>query len=99
MYKPLPDSLKIDNSGIAGQGLIATKDIEKGTQLGIGWHMIDHNNIRTPLGGFINHSDTPNCEKYLVGGDNNGVCYLMTLKDIKAGEELTMTYTLYDPSK
>jgi SET domain-containing protein len=48
--------------------------------------------VRTPLGGFYNHSNNPNCEKYLVG-----FCYfLKTVKDIKNGEEITVKYTLYN---
>ena len=34
-YKPLPDNLFIEESLIDGQGLFASKDIPKGTDLGI----------------------------------------------------------------
>ena len=47
--------------------------------------------IRTPLGGFINHSNTPNVIKEKV----EDRYYLYTIKDIKKGEELTLTYTFY----
>ena len=46
---------------------------------------------RTPLGGFLNHSDKPNCQKIEV----DGKYYVQTLEDIKEGEELTLKYTLY----
>jgi SET domain-containing protein len=49
--------------------------------------------IRTPLGGFYNHSDNPNCETYAL--EYLGYRKLRAIKDIKAGEELTAYYTLY----
>ena len=61
--------------------------------------------IRTPLGGFINHSDTPNCIKsrYFMTNTNDIKIKhdytrydLITLKDIEGGEELTVKYTFYD---
>ena len=43
------------------------------------------------LGGFINHSDEPNCIK-IKEGDRYS---LFTLRDIKAEEEITLKYTFY----
>ena len=48
---------------------------------------------KPPLGGFINHSESSNCDIY----NDIGNLYLKTIKDIKKGEELTLTYTLYNP--
>jgi len=101
MYSPLPEQLEIRKSSIHGHGLFAIEFIPKGTVLGIshvahdlfpdGW-------IRTPLGGFYNHSETPNCE--LV--DNNiddgfitGIKFLRAIVDIKKDTELTCTYTIW----
>jgi len=52
--------------------------------------------IRTPLGGFINHSDTPNSYK-VQSHDDSALNYynLYTTRDIEEGEELTLSYTLY----
>ena len=103
MYKPLPDCLTIRKSDIEGLGLFATKDILKNTVLGLTHIFRPHKEIiRTPLGGFYNHSDNPNCETYKnirVGIDlvyeQNGSMYLKTMKNIKSGEEITVKYTLY----
>ena len=49
--------------------------------------------IRTPLGGFVNHSDEPNCMR--VQKDNRW--NLVTIANILPGEELTLCYTMYKP--
>jgi len=54
------------------------------------WFGEDNNLLRTPLGGFINHSDRPNCE---IQGRMTR--HLYTLQDIEAGTELTVKYTMY----
>ena len=92
-YRPLPASLTIKESNIEGLGLFATQDIPSHLVLGISHHKIDDEFVRTPLGGFINHSDDSNCKKLLT---NNDTYYLCTKRLIKAGEELTLTYTMYN---
>ena len=100
MYKPLPKTLTIKDSPIHGQGLYATEHIPNGTDLGIS-HIFavgfKDGYIRTPLGGFVNHSDTPNCFKVKCH-DDSALNYfnLYTTKDIEEGEELTLNYTLYN---
>ena len=98
MYKPLPDSLTIKSSNISGLGLFAAQYIEKATNLGTSHLKMDDTIVRTPLGGFINHSDTPNCVKVellLTDGSHRKKWNLMTIQDIKEGEELTLQYTFY----
>ena len=90
-YRPLPDNLTIKLSQIEGYGIFAKENIDKWTDLGIGWLTHGRELFRTPLGGFINHSDKPNCQKIEV----DGKYYVQTLEDIKEGEELTLKYTLY----
>jgi len=95
-YRPLPYSLTIKDSDIEGLGLFSKEIIKKGKNLGLS-HIKDdehqHGLIRTPLGGFINHSEDPNCELIDIGPN----IYLMTIKDIMPEEELTLKYTRYIP--
>ena len=97
MYRPLPNFLTIKPSTIEGLGLFAAESITKGTMLGI-THIKDKRfedeYIRTPLGGFFNHSENPNCEIL----SEEEFIRLKTIKDIKPGEEITSKYTLYNPN-
>ena len=98
MYRHLPKELTIKKSKIHGQGVFATEKIQIGSELGITHHIIHPDSefecdiVRTPLGGFINHSETPNC--FI---QEQGLIYVLyVIKPIKANEELTVYYTLYD---
>ena len=99
MYKPLPDSLTIKISKVDGLGLFAKEGIGQGTNLGMTHIKIEDTIIRTPLGGFINHSGDANCVKVELRMENEKFNYkkwnLVTLQDIKEGEELTVRYTFY----
>ena len=97
-YKPLPDYLSIGPSDIHGAGIIAKDDIPADIEIGIS-HVYDpnfqHEYIRTPLGGFINHNDEANCE--LIDDDENtDYKKIRTIKKITEGTELTLKYSLYD---
>ena len=93
-YRPLPTSLTIQNSEIDGLGLFAVEDIIEGTYLGETHYKLDEATdwVRTPLGGFINHSETSNSEIGLVRSNVRG---LTAKRDISSGEEITVLYTLY----
>ena len=95
MYKPLPDSLTIKTSKVNGLGLFATEGIAQGTNLGTSHIKINGDIVRTPLGGFVNHSDESNCTKVELKEDKYKRWNLMTLRNIKPGEELTLQYTFY----
>ena len=99
-YTPLPSGLTVADSGIAGQGLFTTRKLVAGTDLGISHYRIDGEYIRTPLGGFINHADEPNCQRTQIrvkpGFDKWN---LMVMEDIEEGGELTLKYKLYAPQK
>ena len=95
MYRPLPKELTIKKSYIEGLGLFATEFLPSNTKLGIS-HIKDKrfedNYIRTPLGGFVNHSDVPNCEFYI----EDDYIMLRTIRNINMGRELTEEYWLYN---
>jgi len=95
-YKPLPDFLTIKDSPIDGQGIFTTEKIKANSLIGVTHHPNERSEdgfIRTPLGGFGNHSDDPNCFKLLM--QESGDWWIGALKDIMAGEEITWCYTLY----
>ena len=99
MYRPLPDGLTIKESALQGLDLFATKDFEADVVLGI-VHIknknFPHGYIRTALGAFYNHDDKPNCKNSSGFWHQLPVKYLVTTRSIKAGEELTAKYTLYN---
>ena len=95
MYKPLPKELTIKESSIDGLGLFANEDILINEEFGISHvkdKLFEDNYIRTPLGGFVNHSNNPNCEFYKDGN----YIKLRTIKSVSKGNELTAKYWLYD---
>jgi SET domain-containing protein len=100
MYKPLPESLTIKPSRIHDLGLFADQDIKEGTNLGISHIKLDDKIIRTPLGGFINHANNPNCTKVELHANGQEPFRkkwnLVVTQDIKKGEELTLRYTFYN---
>ena len=105
MYRPLPDSLTIKPSKVNGLGLFAKETIPQATNLGLTHIKIGERIIRTPLGGFINHANDANCIKVelrMTNENNTQTPFaykkwnLVTIKDIKPGEELTLKYTFYN---
>ena len=130
MYRPLPKDLTIKKSPIEGLGLYATNDIKANVYIGL-THILDerfeNNYLRTPLGGFYNHSDKPNIQRMVtnvlpklqfgdpapntdelsevknIKGSREHLypnvyarfMYLISIKEIKVGEELAANYNLY----
>ena len=99
-YRPLIPEVTIKESKIHGLGLYATEDLKAGIFIGEThiWESNRHDWIRTPLGGFINHSDNPNCfinkNIHYHHGDQRE---LYTIRPIKKDEEITVFYTVgYD---
>ena len=99
MYNPLPDYITIKESSINGLGLFAIEDISANILIGkihVPSEKEENGYFRTPLGGFGNHSDDPNCSKILM---EDGSWWISANQDIMAGEEITWSYTLYKISK
>ena len=134
MYRPLPSEVTIKSSEIEGLGLFACVKIKKNSFIGVTHirdEQFDNKYIRTPLGGFYNHSDNPNImklvsdvlpkqkfgteiyinnklEKIKDGISNRKNMYynlkdkadakymfIISIKDINPGDELTANYDLY----
>ncbi len=91
MYQALPSRLHIKDSPIAGQGIFAKEDIPAGLVLGMSHLVVEEVIYRTPLGGFINHSNNPNCMKWC----EDDKYFIKTLKPIHQGGELFLEYTFY----
>ena len=105
-YRPLPSEARLGFSDIEGIGVFAKEKIERGTNLGMSHVKLGSRIIRTPLGGFLNHSETPNCHKTklrFTNEDDPDLKYsytmwnLVVIEDIKTDEELTVKYEWYKP--
>ena len=99
MYNPLPDYITIKESTIQGLGLFATENIPANILIGkihVPSDKEENGCFRTPLGGFGNHSDAPNCSKILM---EDGSWWITTNQNIMSGEEITWTYSLYKISE
>jgi hypothetical protein len=94
-YQALHSWLRIQDSPVAGQGLFAAEDIPSDFPLGLSHLVVEDVIYRTPLGGFINHSDDPNCEKWKEGDKY----FVKTIKHIHKGDELFLKYTFYEVAK
>ena len=91
-YKPLPEGLTIRDSKVHGLGLFTTKHFPAGTDFGETHVFVVNKNrrdwVRTPLGGFINHSEEPNC--YINTETEDRTLY--SVRPLKANEEVTVFY-------
>jgi SET domain-containing protein len=91
-YKPINPPLRLKKSKIEGLGLFTTRSISQDTNLGLS-HIVRTNLfevVRTPIGGFVNHSENPNITFKNINGND---WYIFTLRDIKRNEELTADYS------
>lgn len=91
-YKPLPWMLTIKQSSIEGIGLFTNKFLDRDVSLGVSHIQMENELVRTPLGGFINHSSTPNCRITNFGRIDKPYSYLVPNENIEEGQELTVDY-------
>ena len=96
MYKALPNWIHVKDSRVAGQGLFAKDDMPEDVYLGISHFVVDEEIMRTPLGGFVNHSNDPNCVKECEEKEWGKIYHMRTIKPIKKDEELFLNYTFYN---
>jgi len=96
MYKALPNWIHVKDSRVAGQGLFAKDDMPEDVYLGISHFVVDEEIMRTPLGGFVNHSNDPNCVKECEEKEWGKIYHMRTIKPIKKDEELFLKYTFYN---
>ena len=100
-WHPLKSCLTIAKSKIEGLGVFATETIPENTDLGMS-HVFNiafpDNYIRTPLGGFINHHEIPNCSAEFRDTDpiigNVKHIRIITRKGLDPGEEITVKYVI-----
>ena len=74
------------DSEIHGKGIFATKDMEKGYEIGYG----SINKTRTYAGRYTNHSLNNNAKFYYFKGNSNII--LIAENHIKKGEEIVVNY-------
>ena len=94
-YKPLPENLYINKSKIEGYGIFANDNLKKDLELGTTHIKVPMiiGLIRTPLGGFINHSEKPNCYLSVIQDWDDYIVYnVFTMKTIKKNEEIVLEY-------
>jgi len=97
-YRPLPPCVQVRKSNNDGNGLFTVEDIPGGSRLGITHLILDSklteevgsDTIRTPLGGFLNHSDTPNGVLITKGS----MRILYTVVPLPKDTEITIYYTI-----
>jgi hypothetical protein len=99
-YSPLPTCCEVKPClRTGGSGLFAKENIPGGSKLGVTHVSVTNQGqmdlvgagvVRTPLGGFLNHSDTPNAVVMPVG---NIARILWSVRPIPAGQEITSYYT------
>ena len=94
-YSPLPNNLKIAESKIDGHGIFAMDNLDKGLDLGSSHIKVPmiYGYVRTPLGGFVNHSENNNCELFIKENWDDYIIFnIITTKKIKKDQEILLNY-------
>ena len=95
-YSPIPPELERLKSDIDGEGIFVTDNFSKLNNI------ITHVVVRslglvsrTPVGGYLNHSENPNCTLIMSDGNYDVEIYcIKLLRDVVKEEELTLDYEI-----
>ena len=94
-YRPLPACLTIKEGSVEGLGLFATEDIEENYDLGTSHIKVPPilGYIRTPIGGFLNHSKKSNTVLMRIQDwDDYKIYNLISTCKINKGQEILVDY-------
>ena len=99
-YRPLPPCLEVRKSSSDGHGLYAIENIPAGSHLGITEldlteqqkKLVQLDCLRTPLGGFVNHSENPNAVIVREPAFFGPLSVMWSVKPIKIKEQVTVFY-------
>tara|TARA_R100000365_G_C2668154_1_gene18452 strand:+ start:58 stop:411 length:354 start_codon:yes stop_codon:yes gene_type:complete len=94
-YRPLPSCVTIKESSIDRLGLFAIEDIEKDYDFGTTHIKVPPilTYIRTPVGGFLNHSKKSNTTIIQLNQwDDYKIFNLISIRKINKGEEILLNY-------
>lgn len=93
-YSPTgPGDIEVKQSAIHGLGVFAKRDLPKNFIVGETHVLVDSDLIRTPIGGFINCSSTPNAELFQYPKLKRVNYYgVRLLNSVLEGDEITIDY-------
>lgn len=91
-YRPLPRTVFISKSQIEGHGIFASDKLYYGDNIGETHFIVNGELKRTPLGGFLNDSNTPNA-MISYSSENKESMQLIITSNIAIGEEITVDYS------
>lgn len=94
-YRPLPSSVTIKESEIDKLGLFAVEDIERDYDFGTTHIKVPPilTYIRTPVGGFLNHSKESNVRLIQLNQwDDYKIFNMVSTRKINKGQEILLDY-------
>ena len=103
-FKPLPTYIELMDIPNQGKGLVTTKQLQMNDVIGVSHYTVKDSHkgkfhqglVRTSIGGFLNHSDKPNCRLVCGDGDDCDIYYLQVRNPIiLPNTQLTINYQLH----
>lgn len=92
-FSPLPNTVFLARSRVHGWGIFSKYSMDENTHVGVSHipdNRFENGHIRTPVGGFINESEEPNC--FLEWDNNQKWWEIVTGEVIMPGDELFLKY-------